>query len=175
MLCHIDIMNTKKITLLAILLSTGIVLQIFENYLPIISIIPGGKLGIANIVTMLCINLFDVKTSFILCVLRPVLSATLYGGITQMFYGLAGGLLSFVFMAFIIKKCDKFSYIGAGIIGASAHNVAQIAVAVLMYSNTYIFTYLPVLLILSLISGYFTGFCSTIIIQKYKDRKNVKL
>lgn len=162
-------------TLLAILLSLGIVVQIFENSLPLITTIPGGKFGFANIVTILCINLFDVKTSFVLCVMRPILSSLLYGGITQMAYSLSGSILSFLAMAIIIKKCDIFSYIGAAIIGALAHNFAQVSVAAFMYSNVYIFTYLPPLFILSIISGYFTGFCSTIIIQKYKNRKNVNL
>ena len=60
---------------------------------------------------------------------------------------------------------------GAAISGAVAHNFAQTTVAVLMYSNFYIYTYLPPLLILSIISGYFTGFCSTIIIKKYKKER----
>lgn len=166
-------MKTKKLTSIALLLSMGIVLQIFESFLPVIAGIPGGKLGFANIVTILCINLFDIKTSFILSVLRPLLSSLLYGGFTQLPYSLTGSLLSFIFMAFIIKKSDKFSYIGAAIIGAMAHNIAQVTVAVFMYSNIHIYKYLPPLLIISIASGYFTGFCSTIIIQKYKNRKNV--
>lgn len=168
-------MKTKKITLLAIMLSIGIVVQIFENTLPIISGIPGGKIGFVNIVTILCINLFDVKTSLILCIIRPVMSSLLYGGVTQLIYSLSGSLLSFAVMAVIAKKSNKFSYIGVGISGAMAHNIAQTTVAVFMYSNVYIYTYLPPLLILSVISGYFTGFCSTIIIQKYKKGKNIKI
>ncbi len=168
-------MKTKKITLLAILTSIGIGLQIFENSLPIIPGIPGGKLGIANIVTILCINLFSAKASFLLSVLRPLLASLMYGGITQMIYSLSGSLLSFAVMTSIIKRNNKFSYIGTAILGAVAHNFAQVTAASLMYSNIYVYTYLPILLILSLFSGYFTGFCSTIIIQKYKDRKNVNL
>lgn len=168
-------MKTKKITLLALLLSIGIVLQIFENTLPLISTIPGGKIGLANIVTILCINLLDTKTSFTMCVIRPILSSLLYGGMTQMIYSLSGSILSMVAMTLIIKKSDKFSYIGAAIIGALMHNFAQVSVASFMYSNILIYTYLPPLFILSVISGYFTGFCSTIIIQKYKKRKNVNL
>lgn len=168
-------MKTKKLTLIALLLSMGIVLQIFESSLPVIAGIPGGKLGFANIVTILCINLFDIKTSFILCTLRPLLSSLLYGGITQLPYSLSGSLLSFILMTVIIKKTDKFSYMGTAVIGAMAHNFAQVTVAVLMYSNIHIYKYLPPLLIISIISGYFTGFCSTIIIQKYEKRKNTEI
>ena len=92
-----------------------------------------------------------------------------------MLYSLSGSLLSFAVMAFLIKKTDKFSYMGTAICGAMAHNAAQVTVAALMYSNVYIYTYLPPLLILSVASGYFTGFCSTIIIKKYKNRKNVNI
>ncbi len=161
-------MKTKKLTLIALLLSMGIVLQIFESNLPVIAGVPGGKFGFANIVTILCINLFDVKTSLLLSILRPLLSSLLYGGLTQLPYSLTGSILSFILMAVIIKKINKFSYIGAAIIGAMAHNFAQVTVAVFMYSNIHIYNYLPTLLIISVISGYFTGFCSTLIIQKYK-------
>ena len=168
-------MKTRKITLISILLAMGIVIQFIENSLPLIQSIPGGKLGLVNIVTILCINLFDLKTSLTISVLRPVISSLLYGGPIQLLYSLSGSILSFVAMAVIIKKSNSFSYIGAAISGAAAHNFAQTTVAVLMYSNIYIYTYLPPLLILSIISGYFTGFCSTIIIQKYKNRKKINI
>ena len=168
-------MKIKKITLLAILLSIGTTLQIFENSLPIITGIPGGKLGFANIVAIICISMFDTKTSFILSLIRPILSSLIYGGIIQMAYSISGSILSFIVMSIIINKYHKFSYIGVAVMGAIAHNFAQVSVAVLMYSNIHIYTYLPTLLILSVFSGYFTGFCSTIIIQKYKNRKNVIL
>ncbi len=161
-------MKTKKITLVSVMITLGIIIQLIENTLPLIPSIPGGKLGLANIITILCINLFDVKTSFLISFLRPILSSLLYGGFIQLLYSLSGSLLSFLILVIIIKKLDKFSYMGAAISGAAAHNFAQTTVAVLMYSNIYIYTYLPPLLILSIISGYFTGFCSTIIIKKYK-------
>jgi len=161
-------MKTQKITLVSVMITLGIIIQLIENTFPLIPSIPGGKLGLANIITILCINFFDVKTSFLISFLRPVLSSLIYGGFIQLLYSLSGSLLSFLILVIIIKKLDKFSYMGAAISGAAAHNFAQTTVAVLMYSNLYIYTYLPPLLILSIISGYFTGFCSTIIIKKYK-------
>ena len=137
--------------------------------------IPGGKLGFANIITILCIHMFDKQSSLTLCILRPLLASVLYGGMMQIPYSLSGSILSYAVMLIIIKKTDKFSYMGAAIIGAMAHNIAQVTVAVFMYSNIYIYTYLPPLLILSVASGYFTGFCSTIIIKKYENRKNVNI
>ncbi len=168
-------MKIRKITLLAVMLAIGIIIQIFESTLPVIPTIPGGKIGLANIVSILCISIFDIRASLVLSILRPVLSSLLYGGITQLIYSLSGSLLSFAIMAVLIKKSDKFSYIGVGISGAMAHNIAQTTVAVLMYSNKYIYSYLPPLLILSIMSGYFTGFCSTIIIQKYNNRRKVSI
>ncbi len=166
-------MKTKNLTLHAILLSLGIMLQIFENFLPSIPGIPGGKIGLANIITILCIDFLNIKSTLILSILRPLISSMLYGGITQLPYSLSGSLLSFVIMAILIKHNNKLSYIGVAVIGAASHNFAQVTTAVLMYSNQLLYSYLPPLLIISVISGYFTGFCSTIIIQKYKKRKNV--
>lgn len=168
-------MKAKRITLISVMTTISIIIQLIENSLPLIPSIPGGKLGFANIVTILCINLFDIKTSFVISFLRPVLSSLIYGGAIHLTYSLSGSLLSFVVLYIVIKRLNKFSYIGAAISGAVAHNLAQTTVAVLMYSNIYIYMYLPLLLILSIISGYFTGFCSTIIINKYKNGKKVNI
>ena len=164
-------MKTRKITFISVMITIGIIIQIVENSFPVIPSVPGGKLGLANIVTILCINLFDIKDTFLISLLRPIISSLLYGGIIQLLYSLSGSMISFFVLYIMIKKLNNFSYIGAAISGAVAHNFAQTTVAVLMYSNTYIYTYLPPLLILSIISGYFTGFCSTIIINKYKTER----
>lgn len=168
-------MKTRKITLISVLLTISIIIQITENSLPLIPGIPGGKIGFTNIITILCIYLFDTKTSFIISVLRPVIACLIYGGLIQLLYGLSGSILSFAIMVLMMKGKNNFSYMGVSISGAVAHNFAQTTIAVILYSNIYIYTYLPPLLILSIISGYFTGFCSTIIIHKYKDRKKVNI
>ena len=86
-------MKTKKITLVSVMITLGIIIQLVENTLPLIPSIPGGKLGLANIITILCINLFDVKTSFLISFLRPIISSLLYGGFIQLLYSLSGSLL----------------------------------------------------------------------------------
>lgn len=158
-------MKSQRFILLAMLIALGIVLQIFESTLPLLSGVPGGKLGLANICTLLCICLLDPPSVFLLAAARPLLAGLLYGGALQMLYSISGSLLAAAVMLFCVRKWRGVSLLGAGVLGAAAHNTAQIAVAAVLYGNIYIFTYLPVLIILSLCSGYFTGLCCTIIVR----------
>jgi heptaprenyl diphosphate synthase len=66
-----------------------------------------------------------------------------------------------------------FSLIGVSIIGAAAHNFAQVSVAVMMLSNARIYSYLPFLLLISLFSGYFVGLSSTYIVENLKKNFRV--
>ena len=71
---------------------------------------------------------------------------------------------------FIILKyySNVFSLIGVSIFGAIAHNTAQILVASLIMSNFKMFTYLPILLLTSLFTGYFVGLASKFISKNLK-------
>ena len=48
-----------------------------------------------------------------------------------------------------------FSLIGVSILGAVAHNFGQLSVAYIVMHNPYVYSYLPVLVL----AGLFTGFC----------------
>ena len=57
-------MNTKRITEFGLLLAVSLVLAYFENLLPVMIAVPGVKLGLANIVTMLILYRSGLKMQF---------------------------------------------------------------------------------------------------------------
>ena len=57
-------MNTRKITEFGLLLAVSLVLAYFESLLPVMIAVPGVKLGIANIVTMLILYRWGGKQAF---------------------------------------------------------------------------------------------------------------
>ena len=65
---------TKKISLLAMLLSLSMVFSYFEARFPIITWIPGAKLGLANIVVMVALYEIGTKEAWCLSVLRVILT-----------------------------------------------------------------------------------------------------
>lgn len=151
-------MRTKTITTLALFCAAALVLGYFENALPIFSVVPGGKIGLANAVTMVIFYLMGAKTGLLFGVLRCLLSAALYQGFSALAYGLAGTVLSILAMTISSKLLRvRTSPIGISIIGAAFFNVGQLVVCVAVLESGIVFRYLPALLAVSAFSGALTG------------------
>jgi len=81
-------------------------------------------------------------------------------------YSIVGAVSSLLTMYVVNKYFSKyFSLIGVSIFGAVAHNTAQVAIASLILENANIFSYLPLMYIISLFTGFFVGFSSNFIIE----------
>ncbi|HIS63819.1 MAG TPA: Gx transporter family protein, partial [Candidatus Avoscillospira avistercoris] len=67
-----------------------------------------------------------------------------------------GGLLALLVMA-ALKRCKRLSLYGISMAGAAAHNIGQLSVAALVLGSSYVWAYLPFLLLVSLATGTITG------------------
>lgn len=146
----------RKYVFLSILLACGIVLGMIESFIP--SFVPGAKLGLANIVTLLVLYKFGMKESFIVLLLRILLVSILTGRFLSVtFYmSLTGGILAFA--AMVLVKKFNFHIITTSLSGAVLHVVGQMIAGMTLLSNALIIIYMPVLLALSLITGALNGF-----------------
>ncbi len=150
-----------RIVLLALLVSQAMVLSFIETFIPNPVPIPGFKLGLANIVTMLVIFFFGFGDAVLVVVVRCALSAILFGGPVVFIFSLAGGILSTVVMSVLYYRMrEMLSIIGISMAGAVAHNAGQLVAAVVLMGTLSVFSYLPVLLIAGLVTGFITGVCS---------------
>ena len=127
-----------------------------ETLIPINLGIPGMKLGLANIVVVIALFLFDIKTAVVVSILRIILIAMTFGNMSMMFYSIAGASLSLLSMI-AISKIKSFSLISVSIVGGIMHNVGQIICAAFVVRTNGVFTYLPVLMIAGLVSGALIG------------------
>jgi heptaprenyl diphosphate synthase len=158
--------KTKKIIFLAILLAQALVLHFVESFIPIPIPAPGVKLGLANIITMITIVIFGYKDTLILVVLRSFMGAMFGGVISSFFFSVSGGILSSMAMFWMYRSYKEyFSFMGISIVGAIFHNIGQLFVASVLVSNFGIFTYLPILMITSILMGYFTGLSAKYILK----------
>ena len=57
----------------------------------------------------------------------------------------------------ITRRLGIFSVYGVSILGAAAHNIGQICVAVFLMNSVYVVGYLPYLLAVSVFTGMATG------------------
>ncbi len=152
-------METKKLVLLSILLSASIVLNIIERFAVAgFSGVPFFRLGLANIIILVILYTYGKKDAFTILLLRIFLVGLLTGNLLAptFFLSLSGGLIAFILMI-LFKHLPGFSIISVSLMGAIGHAFGQIVMAIFFLStlqNIYLF---PLLMILSVPTGIFTG------------------
>lgn len=150
--------KTKRLSLCAVLIALAMALSYTERFIPLQMVIPlpGVKLGLANIVTLIALYVMGSKAAFAILIPRCVFGAVFGGGITGLAFSLTGGILAMVTMI-VAKKSPVFSVYGVSILGAAAHNIGQILAAMVLMNSVYIGAYLPYLLVVALFTGFATG------------------
>jgi len=153
--------NVKQITLCAILISMALVLSYIEHFIPLQMFVPlpGVKLGLANIVTLMALYFLGYKDAFTVLSIRCILGAVFGGGISGFAFSITGGLLA-MFVMCIFKQCKGISIYGVSMSGAAAHNIGQIVIATFIVSNYSVMYYIPVLMIAGFITGTLIGIVS---------------
>ena len=113
-------MNTRKSVNLGFLMAVGILLQLIESFVPIVMIVPGFKIGLANLASLFALMIYDKKSMWIVGIGRIFLSALLQGTLFSVAFwlSLSGGLLSLIAMS-IAADVKVFSIYGISILGAA--------------------------------------------------------
>ena len=150
--------KAKQISLCSVLIALALALSYTERFIPLQLIVPlpGIKLGLANIVTLVALYLFKIKYAYMILIPRCILGAVFGGGITGLAFSLCGGILALIVMS-LAKKGSLFSVYGVSIFGAAAHNVGQILASMVLMDSVYIGSYLPYLLVVAVFTGLLTG------------------
>lgn len=152
-------MEFRKFVQLSMLLALAVVLNIIETLIPFFyGIIPGLKLGIANIIILFVLYYFSFKDALIVTILKVFLLGILRNGIFSpaFFFSLSGGILSILMMG-LFKKYTKLSIIGISIIGSIFHSIGQVIMAIVIIDTTKIIFYLPWLLLFAIPTGIIVG------------------
>ena len=168
--------NKQKIVNISLFVALASVLQIMESVFP--HPIPGLKLGLANIITLVTLILYGFKESIQVAIYRTLLSSFIMGSfLTPGFIlSITGSITSTIVMWIIYNLSlknykPKFSIIGISIFGAITHNFTQLAIVYFFLAkHNSILWFLPWLGIGGIIMGYITG-----LIAQHISRKILKL
>lgn len=162
----------KKMIFIAILVAGALSLSVLESAIPLPFIAPGAKLGLSNMVILVTLVIFGFKEALTVSVLKSILLMLVTGSVSSLLYSLAGAVVSSIAMFLTYRTLTPgLSLIGVSMMGAVAHNFAQIGVASLMTQNLLMFTYFPILLIIGLFTGYFVGLSSIYITNQLKKHQ----
>jgi heptaprenyl diphosphate synthase len=134
--------------------------------------LPGVRLGLANLVSLVVLGVEEVSLAWWVMLGRVFLAGLISGTFMSLpfFMGLAGGIASLVIMTFLKRWVPTpFSWIGLSVIGALCHNFGQLFVLYLSVPTVGIFAYLPWMIILSVPSGIVTGSLAAHIISRVKN------
>ncbi|MBN2259149.1 MAG: Gx transporter family protein [Clostridiales bacterium] len=156
--------TTKKIALIGILISQAMILGFIERFIPIGFIVPGVKLGLSNIVTLISLYMLTFRETSLVLFGRIILLSFMFGSMSSLLYSLSGGIFALLVMA-LCMKIDKFSIIGISVLGAIAHNLGQLLMAALIISNLNIFYYLPLLMVFAIPTGLLIGTTSKLLLE----------
>lgn len=159
-------MKTKRLTLLSALLAVALALSYMERLFPIQLFIPlpGVKIGLANIVSLVVLYGMGAKYAFFILIARCFLTSFFSGSVTSFIFSVSGGVLSLLVMAHFMRV-PFLSVYGVSILGAAAHNIGQILAAVWIMNSASVGMYLVYLLSLSLFTGFLTGLLSSGVIR----------
>jgi heptaprenyl diphosphate synthase len=165
--------KTKKLVLISLFISQALVLSIIESWVSIPIPVPGVKLGLANIITIIVIIFFSFKEALIVVIIRTMLASIFGGGGLIVFlFSCAGGVLSTIVMAGLYKvKYNIFSIVGISVAGAVAHNLGQILVAAFLMKDVTVITLLPLILTFGSLMGILVGIVSTFLEDKLKKAR----
>ena len=155
----------QRITRIALLTALSLILFILEGFLPLPLPVPGAKLGLAAIVTLIALYLLPARDAALMLTLRIVLASAFGGGLAPMIYSLAGGAASFAAMV-LLKRYTQLSIVGISAAGGFLHNMAQLLVAAAVLETTALFVYAPVLGIVGILTGILIGITARRILQK---------
>lgn len=162
-------LSINDVAKMGLLCALSLIFSYVEALIPFLSSMPAVKIGLSNIVVLYCLYTICAPAALLVVIMRVLLSAFLFTGAFSILYGLAGGLLSLLFMV-LLKKSEGFSIIAVSIVGGVSHNIGQFIVAVLVLNFESMAAYLPILIISGLIAGFLIGIITSKIIKITKVR-----
>ena len=160
-------MKTKKVAMLGLTVALAMIMSYIEALVPLSFAVPGIKMGLANIVIIFVLYKIGTKEAILVSLIRVILVSLLFSNVMAMAYSIAGAVLSLSVM-WILKKTDKFSFVGVSIAGGIMHNVGQIIMAVILLGTEQIALYLPVLIITGTVTGVVIGIVSGLVINRFR-------
>ncbi len=164
--------ETREIVLLSLLVALAVVLRGFEGLIP--NPFPWVRIGLANIMTLLAILLFGLKSGVLLTILRVFITSLFFGTFLSPTFiiSFSAGMCSTLAMGVAHASFQKMlSPIGISVLGGFTHNLVQLLVAyLLIVKHIEIFYLFPVLSMIGIISGCFNGWVVIILHERIAIR-----
>ena len=149
-----------RLPVLSLLTAAALMIYALESMLPTLLPIPGIKLGLTNVVTLITLKRYGARDALLVLLARILLSCFFFGQLLSLAYSLCGGLLCMLTIWLVnLLLHGEWLYL-TSITGAIAHNVGQLCVAYVITKVPGVLAYFPYLMISAIVTGLFTGLCA---------------
>ena len=140
---------------IALLTALSLILFLLEGFLPLPLPVPGAKLGLAAIVTLVALRILPRRRdAAAVLLLRIFLSAFLGGGFAPLLYSMAGGLASFAAMALLLRRTQ----------------LSLVGIAAAVMESSALLLYAPLLGVVGILTGTGIGILAQSIMKKINMR-----
>ena len=146
-----------RMTRLALLTAIALTIFMVEAQLPVVTVVPGIKLGLANIITVYAMFTFGPGDTLMILAARIFLGAVFSGQMMTLIYSAAGGFLSWCVLLLLRKLLDRRQIWLCSPVAGVFHNLGQLLAAAAVMKTWTVLAYLPYLMLAGIIAGLFTG------------------
>ena len=141
--------QTKRLTHITMLIAISILFHLIESMIPIPIMIPGFKLGLANIVGLIA----------------------LYSYVAPGFWLSFSGVLLSSIAAILARKYSPMSIYGVSCASSACHVIGQVCAVSVLYHQFLMGALLPILLLLSIPTGLFTGMLAMQVLKRIQTER----
>ena len=162
--------SARRVATLAVLTAMGLIMFMVESLFPPL-ILPGAKMGLSNIFSLLTVIVLGPVEAIILVVIRTTLGSIFTGNVSTLMYSLTAGLVSVVVSVILVEFIyPKVSIIAISVVAAVMHNLTQNVVFCLVSNTPEMFSYMPWLALLGVVAGIIVGFAVWFILRAVPTR-----
>lgn len=163
--------SSGRLAVLGVLAALSLAVHTLESVFPPLFGIPGAKLGLANLFSMLALVLYGPLDAALILLARTLLGAVIAGNASSLLFSLSGGgaalLVSILLIYFAVPRV---SYLAVNIAAAVIHNIVQVAVFVWETSTPANFVLLPYFALVGVLSGAAVAAVGLLLLERIPER-----
>jgi heptaprenyl diphosphate synthase len=163
--------QARRQVFLAMFIAIAVTLHVLETLLP--TPVPWLRLGLANIMTLAALYLYDGRAAWTVSLARVGVGALLLGRLFSPGFWLAaaGAIVATSAMIIVYRVAGRrLSPIGVSAIGAAGHALGQILAArLLVIQHAAIWQIFPLFLLFTVFSGILTGWLAAGLLEQLRQ------
>ena len=162
--------SARRMATLAVLTAMSLITFMIESLFPPL-FIPGAKMGLSNIFSLLALFVLGPSEAIVLVLVRTTLGSVFTGNISTLMYSMTAGLVSVIVSTVLVEFAyPKVSIVAISVVAAVIHNLTQNTVFCLVSNTPEMFLYMPWLALLGVLAGVIVGFAVWFILRAVPTR-----